>query len=58
MFPTNRIELVQDAADATIAEREASEAVGRYLKADGERTQAALDGGAGVEPAQARDAAR
>ena len=48
MFPTNRIELVQDAADATIAEREASEAVGRYLKADGERTQAALDGGAAL----------
>ena len=45
MLPTNRIELVQDAADATIAEREASEAVGRYLKADAERTQAALDGG-------------
>ena len=48
MFPTNRIELVQDAADATIAEREAAEAVGRYLKADGERTVAALDGGAAL----------
>ena len=45
MFPTNRIELVQDAADATIAKREVAEAARRYLKADGERTEAALDGG-------------
>ena len=45
MFPTNRIAIVQDAADVTIAAREVAEAVGRYLKADAERTEAALAGG-------------
>ncbi len=46
MLPTNRIEIVQEAVAAvTIAEREVAEALGRYRKADGERTQAALDGG-------------
>ena len=46
MLPTNRIELVQEAVAAvTIAEREVAEAVGRYRKADGERIEAALDGG-------------
>ena len=49
MFPTNRIvEIVQDATVTAVAEREAAEAVTRYLKADGERTQAALDGGAAL----------
>ena len=32
----------------TIAEREVAEALGRYRKADGERTEAALDGGAAL----------
>ena len=43
MFPT--AEIVQDADASTVAEREAAEAVTRYLRADGERTEAALDGG-------------
>ena len=45
MFSTNRIEIVQDADASTVAERQAAEAVTRYLKADGERTEAALDCG-------------
>ena len=48
MFPTNRIEIVQDADSVMIAEREVAEALGRYLKADAERTEAALDGGAAL----------
>ena len=48
MLTTERIEIVRDVDAVTSAEREAVAAATRYLKADGERTQAALDGGAAL----------
>lgn len=43
-----KISIVEDAPTEQIAERDVAEAVTRYLKADGKRTEAALDGGAAL----------